>query len=57
MSNMVKLAEFLLNVVNLNKPKMLKGLGQNGTVAGTGVAFSPVAVIPATGEKGKPKLL
>ena len=54
---MVKLAEFLLNVVNLNKPKMLKGLGQNGTVAGTGVAFSPVAVIPATGEKGKPKLL
>jgi len=54
---MVKLAEFLLNVVNSNKPKMLKGLRQNGTVAGTGVTFSPVAVIPATGEEGKPTLL
>src|SRR6266481_7720176 len=31
-----------INVVTSGKPKMLTGLGQNGTVAGTGSCFSPV---------------
>jgi hypothetical protein len=32
----------LINVVTSGKPKMLRGLGQKGTVAGTGSCFSPV---------------
>jgi len=31
-----------LNVVTSGKPKMLRGLGQKGTVAGTGSCFYPV---------------
>ena len=39
---MVNTCELLLNVVISSKPKMLKGLGQNGAVAGTGSCFYPV---------------
>ena len=59
-----------LNVVTSGKPKMLRGLGQNGTVAGTGSCFSPVMdtqryrrtespspVLVNLGERGKPVLL
>jgi hypothetical protein len=38
----VNACELSINVVNYDKPKMLTGLGQNGTVAGTGVHRSPV---------------
>ena len=34
--------ELLINVVTSGKPKMLTGLGQKGTVAGTGSCFYPV---------------
>ena len=39
---MVNPCELLINVVTSSKPKMLTGLGQNGTVAGTGSCFYPV---------------
>jgi len=39
---MVNTCELLLNVVTSGKPKMLRGLGQNGTGAGTGSCFYPV---------------
>src|SRR5712691_11576872 len=39
---MVNTGELLINVVTSGKPKMLTGLGQNGTVAGTGSCFYPV---------------
>ena len=39
---MVNPCELLINVVTSGKPKMLTGLGQNGTVAGTGSCFYPV---------------
>jgi len=42
MGGMVNTCELLLNVVTSGKPKMLRGLGQSGTVAGTGACFSPV---------------
>ena len=42
MGGMVNPCELLLNVVTSGKPKMLRGLGQSGTVAGTGACFSPV---------------
>jgi len=42
MDGMVNTCELLINVVTSGKPKMLRGLGQNGTVAGTGACFSPV---------------
>jgi hypothetical protein len=42
MDGMVNTCELLLNVVTSGKPKMLRGLGQKGTVAGTGACFSPV---------------
>ena len=42
MDGMVNTCELLINVVTSDKPKMLRGLGQNGTVAGTGACFSPV---------------
>ena len=42
MDGMVNTCELLINVVISSKPKMLKGLGQNGTVAGTGSCFYPV---------------
>jgi len=42
MDGMVNTGELLINVVTSGKPKMLRGLGQNGTVAGTGACFSPV---------------
>jgi hypothetical protein len=43
MDGMVSIGEFLINLVNYNKPKTLLGLGQNGTVAGTGSQHNPVA--------------
>ena len=42
MDGMVNVCELLINVVNRDKPKMLKGLRQNGTVAGTGSHGYPV---------------
>jgi hypothetical protein len=42
MGGMVNTCELSLNVVTAGKPKMLRGLGQNGTVAGTGSCFYPV---------------
>jgi len=42
MDGMVNTCELSINVVKSDKPKMLTGLGQNGTVAGTGAHQSPV---------------
>jgi len=42
MDGMVNTRELLINVVTSGKPKMLRGLGQKGTVAGTGSCFYPV---------------
>jgi len=42
MDGMVNTCELSINAVIRNKPKMLTGLGQNGTVAGTGSCFYPV---------------
>ena len=39
---MVNTGELSINVVTSGKPKMLRGLGQKGTVAGTGSCLSPV---------------
>ncbi len=39
---MVHTRELSINVVKSDKPKMLRGLGQNGTVAGTGSCLYPV---------------
>jgi hypothetical protein len=67
---MVNTCEFSLNVVTSGKPKMLRGLGQKGTVAGTGSCLYPVMdtkryrrierTLPVTVnlvERGKPVLL
>ena len=42
MDGMVNTCALSINVVKSDKPKMLTGLSQNGTVAGTGVRQSPV---------------
>jgi hypothetical protein len=42
MDGMVNTRELSINVVTTSKPKMLRGLGQNGTVAGTGSQTYPV---------------
>jgi hypothetical protein len=42
MDGMVNTCELSINVVKSDKPKMLTGLGQNGTVAGIGAHQSPV---------------
>ena len=42
MDGMVNRCELSINVVTKGKPKMLRGLGQNGTGAGTGSCLSPV---------------
>ena len=42
MGGMVNTCERLINVVTSDKPKMLTGLSQNGTIAGTGSCFYPV---------------
>lgn len=49
---MVSRCEYPLNVVTLNKPKVLIGLAQNGREAGTGGVFSPVVNMKASGGKG-----
>jgi hypothetical protein len=70
MDGMVNLCELSIHVVTRGKPKMLRGLGQKGTVAGTGSGHSPVmdrqryrrtestSPIPVNlVERGKPVLL
>ena len=42
MDGMVNTGELSINVVTRGKPKMLRGLGQKGTGAGTGSCFYPV---------------
>jgi len=42
MDGMVNTCELSINVVKSDKPKMLRGLGHNGTVAGTGFCRYPV---------------
>jgi hypothetical protein len=42
MDGMVNTGELSIHVVTTNKPKMLRGLGQKGTVAGTGSQTYPV---------------
>ena len=42
MDGMVSRGELSINVVMSDKPKMLTGLGQKGTVAGTGSQTYPV---------------
>jgi len=42
MDGMVNTGALSINVVTTSKPKMLRGLGQNGTVAGTGSQTYPV---------------
>ena len=70
MGGMVNTCELSINVVTAGKPKMLTGLGQKGTVAGTGSCFYPgmdtersrriastSPVLVDLGERGKPVLL
>ena len=42
MDGMVNTCELSINVVTSGKPKMLRGLGQKGTVVGTGSCLYPV---------------
>ena len=42
MDGMVNIGELSIHVVTSGKPKMLRGLGQKGTVAGTGSCLYPV---------------
>ena len=42
MDGTVNTCELSINVVSRNKPKMLRGLRQKGTVVGTGMPFFPV---------------
>ncbi len=42
MDGRVNTGELSINVVTTNKPKMLRGLGQKGTGAGTGSQTYPV---------------
>jgi len=46
--------ERLINIVTENKPKMLLGLSQNGTVAGTRTLPFLVMGIHATGGQSAP---
>src|ERR1700746_3095189 len=70
MDGMVNTCELSINVVRRDKPKMLRGLSQNGTVAGTGSWHYPVIdtqryrrtestspVLVNLAERGKPVLL
>src|SRR5689334_8082304 len=67
MDGMVNIRELLVNVVIQDKPKVLRGLSQNGTVAGTGFRPYPVMdtqryrrtestspILVNLGERGKP---
>ena len=42
MDGMVNIGALSIHVVTSGKPKMLRGLGQKGTVAGTGSCLYPV---------------
>jgi len=42
MSDMANPGELSVNIVSLNKPKVLRGLSQNGNVAGTRALHSLV---------------
>jgi hypothetical protein len=70
MDGRVNTCELSINVVTTSKPKMLTGLSQNGTVAGTGSQTYPVMdsqrsrrtestspVLVNLAERGKPVLL
>jgi hypothetical protein len=70
MDGMVNTCELSINAVIRNKPKMLTGLGQKGTVAGIGSEGSPVMdtqryrrtestspILVNLVERGKPVLL
>ena len=46
MDGMVNTRELSINVVKSDKPKLLTGLSQKGTVAGTGSCFYPVMDTP-----------
>ena len=48
---MVNESESLINVVKINKPKMLEGLNQKGMWSGTGAICSPVAVVVPPAER------
>jgi len=54
MDGMVNRCELSINVVTRGKPKMLRGLGQKGTVAGTGSAITLSWTSNATGEQRAP---
>ena len=41
----------LIKAVTKDKPKMLTGLNQKGKWSGTGVSFSPVAVVAPPAER------
>ena len=57
MSSMANESELPINVVNANKPKMLRGLNQNGKWSGSEVTTSSDVDISTTGEKAEPNLL
>ncbi len=57
MSSMANESELPINVVNANKPKMLRGLNQNGKWSGSKVTTSFDVDISTTGEKAAPNPL
>jgi hypothetical protein len=54
MDGRVNIGELSINVVRRNKPKMLRGLSQNGTVAGTGFLHTLSWTPNATGKQRAP---
>jgi len=54
MDGMANPGERLINIVTENKPKVLEGLGQKGTVAGTRTLGFLVMGIHATGGQSAP---
>src|ERR671931_839416 len=54
MDGMANPGERSINIVRENKPKVLAGLGQNGTVAGTGILPLLVMGSNATGGQSAP---
>jgi hypothetical protein len=51
---MANTRELSINAVTQNKPKVLRGLSQKGTVEGTGAEISPVMGNNTTGGKREP---
>ena len=54
MDGMVNRCELLINVVTSNKPKVLKGLNQNGKWAGLGAFWSPNTDVDPPANKTVP---